>query len=115
MTKNRKKWVLYCRSFLITMGSVFTVFSLWFAVVNIQRNEFFSTLPISLFIGFIALGLVLINIGVYGANNKIEKWANATSKHWITFFIMLLSYPVYLILEVRPVKTLNLANLSVTN
>ena len=101
MTKNKKKWVLYCRSFLITMGSSFTLFSIWLAVVNLQRNEFYSILPISLFIGFIILGLALINIGVRGADNKIEKWANAASKHWITLFLMLLSYPVYLILLAR--------------
>lgn len=83
------------------MGTSFAIFSLWFAVVNLQRNEFSSALPISLFVGFLAIGLALINIGVRGVDNKIEKWANAASKHWIALILMLLSYPVYLILLAR--------------
>ena len=98
MGKEKKNWILYCRSFLLTLGICFVTFALWFAFINYQRQELFSIFPPVLFLVFLIGGFTIAYLGIYGSNNKIEKWAGASSKHWISILIMLIAYPVYLVL-----------------
>ncbi len=101
MSKNKKDRILYCRSFLLTMGVCLVIFSLWFAVANYQRQELFALLPFTIFSAFLLSGFALACLGLYGPSNKIEKWADSASSHWISILLMALAYPVYLLLLSR--------------
>jgi uncharacterized membrane protein YfhO len=101
MRKNKKNWILYCRSFLLTVGISFILFSVWFAWLNYQRQELFSALPLMFLFGFIIVGFAVAYYGMHGPNSKIEKWAGIASNHWVSALLMLLAYPVYLLLLSR--------------
>jgi len=107
MTKNKKNWILYCRSFLLTLGGFFILFSLWGGWVTFNRNELYQVPNIALIVGFLIIGVSTTYIGLYSPNNKIEKWANASSKHWFSIVLMLLAYPVYLVLLSRQKRNTN--------
>jgi hypothetical protein len=96
---NKHEWILYCRSFLLTMGGSLVLFSFWFAVVNCIRNEFMALPPISIFIAFNIIGGLLVHYGICSNDKKVDSMANSASKHWTSLIVMLVAYPVYLVLS----------------
>lgn len=66
MTKNKRPWILFCRSLLIILGVTCAALSIWFAVDTAQTNM--------LSVVFLTLGLLLTYKGLRGPDNKIYKW-----------------------------------------
>lgn len=95
---NKRDRILYCRSFLLTMGAGFVLFSLWFAVVNCVKQIYGFT-AVSIFIAFNIIGGLLVRYGIYSNDKKVESMANSASKHWVSLAVMLVAYPVYLVLS----------------
>jgi hypothetical protein len=52
-----------------------------------------------LVIVFLLGGIALVLLGLFGASNRMETWAEVTSRHEASIFIMALAYPVYLVLS----------------
>ena len=51
-----------------------------------------------LFFGFPVLGLVLIGVGLLADRKRIEKWAEAASRHEASLIIMIVAFPVFLLM-----------------
>lgn len=95
----KKDLTLYYRSFLMTLGFSFIIFTVWLLFVNYQSQELITLLFITLISLFLVLGTILIYLGLYASDKKVEQWADAASKEIVVVIIMLIAYPLYKILK----------------
>ena len=95
---DRFSWPLYCRSYLVTLGLLFTGGAVW--AVQREPNGF-GGLPLGWQLGTsvaVIAGFGLLFAGLAGRERTVERWADSWSKHDIAVLLMLLALPVYLIL-----------------
>lgn len=95
--KVRNSTATYCRSYLITLGLIFSALGIFIlqsggAAVAWAWWEFI--LLAAMLIG----GVALMLFGLFGPSSRMESWAEASSRHEASFIIMALAYPVYLAL-----------------
>lgn len=99
MRKDKKDWILYCRSILITTGLGFFLFSIWlsFNLYNKPPNN--SILTYGVLLVFIGFSAVLFYAGLYSSDKKAKLWANAATVDILAIFTMIIAYPVYKFLK----------------
>ncbi len=99
MRKDKKDWILYCRSILITTGLCFFVFSIWLFInlSNTPANN--AILTYGVLLVFIGLGAALFYAGFYSSDKKAKLWANAATVDVLSIFTMIIAYPVYKLLK----------------
>ncbi len=99
MRKDKKDWILYCRSILITTGLGFFVFSIWFSIniYNTPPNN--AVLTYGVLLVFVGFGSVLFYAGLCSSDKKAKLWANAATVDILSIFTMIIAYPVYKLLK----------------
>jgi hypothetical protein len=98
-TKRSERWVIYERSYLVTLGLAFVALT---AFIWNKQGESFSEWPTwsyFLFFSFPVLGLGLISMGWLASRAKIEKWFDAASRHEASVVIMVVAFPVFLLMS----------------
>lgn len=89
----------YCRSYLVTLGMVLVALG---AFILVRDGEGMATWPwwgSALLAAFLLGGTALVLFGLLGPSSKMQGWAEASSSHEASLFIMALAYPVYLVLS----------------
>ncbi|PPJ41643.1 hypothetical protein C0063_17685 [Pseudoxanthomonas sp. KAs_5_3] len=102
MARKRKKpdaSATYCRSYLVTLGLVLAALGV---LLLVRDGEGMATWPwwgSALLAAFLLGGTALALFGLLGPSSKMQGWAEASSSHEASLFIMTRAYPVYLVLS----------------
>lgn len=98
MGKAKKDWILYCRSFLITIGIGLLLFSTWWSInlYNTPPDAAFNYVMLAVFILF---SVILFYVGLFASDKKAKSWANSVTADVVAISIMVLAYPVYKFLK----------------
>lgn len=97
--KIRDSTATYCRSYLVTLGLIFSALS---AFVLGRDGAEIATWPwwgLLLVVALLGGGIGLVLFGLLGPSSKMESWAEVTSRHEASLIVMVLAYPVYLVLS----------------
>jgi hypothetical protein len=97
--KVRETTATYCRSYLVTLGLAFAVFSIFIFQLDGAAIATWPWWGFVLFAIFLVGGIGLVLFGLLGPSSKMESWAEVSSRHEASLIIMVLAYPVYLVLS----------------
>jgi hypothetical protein len=94
-----RSWVVYERSYLVTLGLAFIALTIFIWTKQGDRFSEWPTWSYFVFFGLPVLGLVLIGIGLLAGREQIEKWADGASRHEASIVIMIVAFPVFLLMS----------------
>jgi uncharacterized membrane protein HdeD (DUF308 family) len=91
------QWLIYLRSFLLTLGLFFLILSFRLIILE-KSNVIMSEWGLLVFVVFLFfLGAIAISISIFSSNKQVEKWANMASgvPSIVIIIIMAIAFPVY--------------------
>ena len=97
--KARDSTATYCRSYLVTLGLIFAALSIFIWQHDGADVATWPWWGFALLAVFLLGGIALVLFGLFGPSDKMESWAEASSRHEASLLVMALAYPVYLVLS----------------
>lgn len=97
--QSRQLWVLYCRSYLLTLGVLISAgacFTAYLDSVDAIGLPWWGMLMVGT---LTVAGCFLICLGLFGKDAHMEYWADQLSSHEASLVIMVISFPAYVILK----------------
>ena len=97
--KSQSSWGTYCRSYLVTLGSLLGGGSSVFLIAQ-SADSLALPGPITASLAALLIGGILLALaGLLGSSAQMEKLADSTSDYELVGRIAIVAHPVYLMLR----------------